>query len=227
LGRELTDVLKGRPAGRPVRLTVGVSDGLPKLIAYRLLQPALTLPEAVQLVCHEDRPERLLAELATSGLDLVLTDAPAGPLVHVRAFSHFLGSSGTSFFATSPLAARYRKNFPASLNGAPFLLPFENAALRRSLEQWFEGQSIRPLVVGEFQDSALLKAFGLAGVGIFAAPTVIEKEVRRQYGVSVLGRIESVTERFYAISVERKLKHPAVVAIAEAAREQLFGQASL
>ncbi len=225
LGRELSDVLKGRPAGRPVRLVVGISDGMPKLIAYRLLQPALTMPEPVQIVCHEDRPERLLAELATSGLDLILTDAPAGSLIRVRAFSHLLGGSGTSFFGTSSLAARYRKNFPASLNGAPFLLPLENAALRRSLEQWFEAKSIRPLVVGEFQDSALLKTFGQGGIGIFASPTVTEKEVRRQYGVSVVGRSESLIERFYAISVERKLKHPAVVAIAEAARDRLFRQA--
>lgn len=224
LGRELTGVLKGRPAGRPVRLVVGVSDGLPKVIAYRLLQPALALPEPVQIVCHEDRPERLLAELAAFGLDLILTDAPVGPSVRVRAFSHLLGSSGTSFFGTSALAARYRKKFPASLDGAPFLLPLENSALRRSLEQWFEAQRIRPRVVGEFQDSALLKTFGQAGVGIFAAPTVTEKEVRQQHRVSVLGRTESVIERFYAISVERRLKHPAVVAIAEAARAQLFRQ---
>ena len=225
LGRELTDVLKGRPAGRPLRLVVGVSDVLPKLIAYRLLQPALALPEPVHIICHEDRPERLLAELATFGLDLVLTDAPVGSLVRIRAFSHLLGSCGVSFFGTSPLAARYRKNFPASLDGAPFLLPLENSTLRLSLEQWFEAQRIRPRVVGEFQDSALLKVFGEAGVGVFAAPTVTEKEVRRQYGVSVLGRTESVIERFYAISVERKLKHPAVVAISETARAKLFAAA--
>ncbi|MBK5295216.1 MAG: transcriptional activator NhaR [Acidobacteriia bacterium] len=222
LGRELTGVLKGRPAGRPVRLVVGVSDAMPKLIAYRLLQPALTLPEPAHIICHEDHPERLLAELATFGLDLVLTDAPIGTLVRVRAFSHLLGSCGVSLFATSPLAAKYRKNFPASLDGAPFLLPVERATLRRSLEQWFESLRIHPRVVGEFQDSALLKTFGQAGLGVFAAPTVTEKEVRRQYGVSVLGRTESVIERFYAISVERKLKHPAVVAIAEAARDHLF-----
>ena len=227
LGRELTDVLKGRPAGRPVRLVVGVSDVLPKLIAYRLLQPALTLPEPVHIVCYEDHPERLFAELSTSGLDLVLTDAPAGPLVRVRAFNHLLGSCGVSFFGTSALAARLRKNFPASLDGAPFLLPLENATLRRSLEQWFEAQGIRPLTVGEFQDSALLKVFGQAGIGVFAAPTVIEEELRRHYGVRVLGRTESMTERFYAISVERKLKHPAVVAIAGAARHQLYRQAGM
>jgi LysR family transcriptional activator of nhaA len=222
LGRELTDVLKGRPAGRPVRLVVGVSDVLPKLIAYRLLEPALALPEPIQIICYEGRPERLLAELSTFALDLVLADAPVGSSVRVRAFSHLLGSCGVSLFGTAPMAAQYRKNFPASLDGAPFLLPVESATLRRSLEQWFEAQRIRPRVVGEFQDSALLKAFGQAGLGVFASSTVTETEVRRQYGVSVLGRTESVIERFYAISVERKLKHPAVVAIAEAARDHLF-----
>ncbi len=224
LGRELTDVLKGRPAGRPVRLVVGISDVLPKLIAYRLLQPALELHDPVQIICYEDRPDRLLAELSTFVLDLVLTDAPVGPLVRVRAFNHLLGSCGVSFFATSSLAARYRKRFPASLNGAPFLLPLENAALRRSLEQWFESQRIRPRVVGEFQDSALLEAFGQAGVGVFAAPTAVEDDVRQHRGVSLLGRTESVIERFYAISIERKLKHPAVLAISEAARLELFRQ---
>jgi LysR family transcriptional activator of nhaA len=222
LGSELTDVLKGRPAGRPVRLAVGVSDALPKLIAYRLLEPALALPEPVQIICYEDRPERLLAELSTFGLDVVLTDASLGPTVRVRAFSHLLGACGVSFFGKAPLAAKYRKNFPASLDGAPFLLPLENSTLRRSLEQWFGAHRIHPRVAGEFQDSALLKAFGQAGVGLFAAATVVEKEIRRQYGVAVLGRTESLIERFYAISVERKLKHPAVVAISDAARNRLF-----
>ena len=224
LGRELTDVLQGRPAGRPARLVVGVSDVLPKQIAYRLLEPALALPEPVHIVCYEDSPERLIAELATFGLDLVLTDAPVSPSVRVRAFNHLLGSSGITFFGTAPLAARYRRGFPASLDGAPLLLPLENAALRRSLEQWFQAQGIRPRVVGEFQDNSLLKAFGQAGVGLFAAPTVTEREVRKHHGVSALGRTEAVTERFYAISVERKLRHPAVVAISEAARQQLFRQ---
>lgn len=224
LGRELTDVLKGRPAGRPIRLVVGISDSLPKLIAYRLLEPALTLAEPIQIICYEDRPDRLMAELATFGLDLVLTDAPIGPSARVRAFSHLLGSCGVSFFAKPPLAAKYRRNFPASLDGAPVLLPLENAGVRRSLEQWFEAQGIRPRVVGEFQDSALLKVFGQAGVGVFAAPTAVEQDVRRHHSVSVVGRTEAVTERFYAISVERKLKHPAVVAISESARQTLFGQ---
>ncbi len=225
LGRELTDVLKGRPAERPVRLVVGVSDAMPKLIAFLLLQPALKLSDPVQIICHEDHPERLLAELATFELDLVLTDAPVGPLARVRAFSHLLGSCGISLFGTAAVAAKYRKGFPASLDGAPFLLPAENAVLRRSLEQWFRAQGISPRVVGEFKDSALLKTFGQAGIGVFAAPAVTEKDVKRQYGVSVLGRTDSVIERFYAITVDRKLKHPAVVAIAEAAHDQLFRRA--
>lgn len=224
LGREFADVLKGRSTGRPVRLVVGISDALPKLIAYRLLQPALKLPEPVQIVCREDQPDRLVADLATFGLDLVLSDAPVGPAVRVRAFSHLLGSSGVSFFAKPALAAKYRRKFPSSLDGAPLLLPLENATLHRALDQWFESQGIRPRVVGEFQDSALMKAFGEAGVGVFTAPTAIEDDVRRHHGVSVLGRTDSVTERFYAISVERKLKHPAVVAISETARQTLFGQ---
>lgn len=225
LGRELTNVLKGRPAGRPLRLAVGVSDVLPKLVAYRLLEPALTLPEPVQIVCYEDRSDRLLAELSTFAFDLLLTDAPVGSSVRVRAFSHLLGTCGVSFFGTSSLAVKYRKKFPASLDGAPFLLPVENTTMRRSLEQWFEAQRIRPRVVGEFQDSALLKVFAQAGAGLFAAATVVEKEIRRQYGVVVLGRTDSIVERFYAISVERKLKHAAVVAIVEAARDQLFRRA--
>lgn len=227
LGRELTDALKGRPSGRPVRLAVGVSDALPKLIAYRLLRPAIAMPEGMQLVCYEDRPERLLAELSTFGLDVVLTDAPVGPTARVRAFSHLLGASGVSFFGERSLAAGYRRTFPASLDGAPFLLPLENSTLRRSLERWFEAQRIRPRVAGEFQDSALLKTFAQAGLGLFAASTAIEKEVRRQYGVVEIGRTNAVTESFYAISVERKLKHPAVTAIAEAARDQLFRQTPL
>ncbi len=222
LGRELTDVLKGRPVGRPMRLVVGISDAVPKLIAYRLLAPALALAEPVDIVCHEDQPDRLMASLSTFTLDLVLSDAPVGPASRVRAFSHLLGSCGVSFFAIPALAAKYRKNFPASLDGAPFLLPMDNSALRRQLDQWFQANRIHPRVTGEFQDSALLKVFGHAGVGVFAAPTAIEENVLSSHKVAVFGRTESITESFYAISVERKLKHPAVVAISEAARTDLF-----
>jgi len=227
LGRELIGVLKGRPAGRPIRLVVGVSDSLPKLIVEQILQPALKLSEPVRIICREGSPEQLLSELAIFGLDLVLTDAPATAQARIRAFSHLLGSCGISFFCSASSASNYRKKFPASLDGAPFLLPLENATLRLSLEQWFETQQVRPRVVGEFQDSSLLQAFGQTGVGLFAAHTVIEKEVLRQHGLSLLGRTESVIERFYAISVERRIKHPAVLAIVESARGELFGASGL
>lgn len=223
LGRELTDVLKGRPSpGRPARFLVGISDALPKLIAYRVLAPALAMPETVRVVCHEARPDRLLAELSSHTLDLVLTDAPLRPAARVRAFNHLLGSCGVTLFAAPPLAARCRRNFPASLDGVPFLLPLETSTLRGSLEHWFDAQGIRPRIAGEFQDTALMETFGQAGIGVFAAPTAIEKEVRRHYRVSPIGRIDGIVERFYAISVERRLKHPAVLAISETARTELF-----
>lgn len=223
IGRELMDALKGRPTGRPLRLNVGVADVLPKLVAYRLLEPALQLPEPVQLVCHEGSPAELLTRLATYDLDLVLSDSPIGPGIKVRAFSHLLGECGVSIFGTKELATKYRRRFPKSLDGAPFIIPTANTALRRALEHWFDSEDLRLSVFGEFEDSALLKVFGQAGVGLFAAPTVIEKEVQRQYSVKVVGRLASVRERFYAITVEKKVKHPAVLAIADEARQKLFG----
>jgi len=224
LGRELTDTVKGRSVGRPVQFTVGVVDVLPKLITYRLLQPALQMQEPIRIVCHEDKADRLLAELAVHGVDLVLADAPIGPLVKVRAFNHLLGESGVTIFGPTRLAAKYRRAFPRSLDGAPMLLPTENTSLRRSFDQWAHAEGINPLLVGEFEDSALLEAFGQSGVGLFPALSVIEKEVRRQYGVQIVGQIPSVRERFYAISIERKLKHPAVIAISETAQQKLFVQ---
>ncbi|MBX3028182.1 transcriptional activator NhaR [bacterium] len=223
LGRELTDAVRGRPTGRPLRIAVGVDDQVPKLIAYRLMEPALKMSDPVRLVCHEDKTERLLADLAVHALDLVLTDAPLSPSVKVRAFSHLLGECGTTVFAAKSLVNRYRRNFPRSLDGAPFLMPSDNTVLRRSLDQWFAQHDVRPAVLGEFDDSALLSAFGERGVGVFAAPAAIESEIRRQYDVRAIGRIDQVRQRFYAISVERRLKHPAVVAISEAAKEKLFG----
>lgn len=222
LGRELQDTLKGRPSGRALRLMVGTTPTLPKTIVYRLLEPALNLPEPLQLIYDEGKPDYLLAQLAINALDVVLSDVPASPLVKVRAFNHVLGECGVSFMGTAKLAAAYRRDFPRSLDGAPFLLPGEASALRRSLTQWFESEGIQPLVRGEFADSAVLKVFGSTGMGIFAVPSVVEKEVQRKYGVGVVGRMETLRERFYAISVERKLKHPAVVAITHAAREKLF-----
>jgi LysR family transcriptional regulator, transcriptional activator of nhaA len=222
LGKELADTLKGRPTGRPLRLRVGVADVLPKIVSYRLLEPALHLTEPVQIICREGKPDCLLAELSLHGLDIVLTDAPVGPSVKVRAFSHLLGECGVSIVATAELAKRLRKRFPQSLDGAPFLLPTDNTVLRRSLDQWFEAKGIRPVIRAECEDSALLKAFGQDGIGAFSVPSVVEKEVCRQYRVNPIGRLEEVKERFFAISVERKLKHPAVVAISDAARQKLF-----
>jgi LysR family transcriptional activator of nhaA len=221
LGRELVDAVKGRPARRG-RLAVGVAMVVPKLVAYQMLEPALRLPERIQLDCIHERPERLLAELAVYALDLVLADAPAPPAVKVRAYNHLLGECGVSIFGTERLAAAYRRGFPRSLNGAPFLLPNGDSALRLSLEEWFQKQDVRPSVVGTFEDSALLDAFGQAGAGLFAMPSAIEAEVKRQYRVRVVGHLDSVRQRFYAITVERKLRNPAVIAISERART-LFG----
>jgi LysR family transcriptional activator of nhaA len=223
LGRELLDAVKGRPTRRPMPFVVGVSDVVPKIVAYRLLQPALELPEPVRMICREDKAERLLAELALHRFDLVLSDAPIGPTVKIRAFSHLLGECGVTFFGAAKLARAYRRSFPRSIESAPVLLPTDNTALRQSLDHWFDELGIHPLVRGEFEDSALLKVFGQAGVGIFAVPSVTESEVRERYGVEMIGRVESVRERFYAISGERRLKHPAVIAITEAARSKIFG----
>lgn len=223
LGRELAESVKGQPTGRPLRLAVGVSDALPKLVAYRLIEPALGLAQPVRLVVQEQSTERLLAQLALHELDVVLTDRVAPPGVSVRAFNHLLGDCGTTLFAAPGLAAQYRRHGPRALDGAPFLLPGETSTLRRALEQWFEEQRIQPRIVGEFDDSTLIKVFGQAGKGIFAAPSIIESSVRKQYGVAIVRRLDRVRERFYAVSAERRLKHPAVIAITESARRELFG----
>jgi len=221
LGRELTDTLKDRPTGKPLRLTIGVADALPKLVAYRLIKPVYDLEERVRIVCREESQDRLLAELAIHGVDIVLADAPIGPTVKIRGYNHLLEECGVSLFGTPRLASICRKGFPRSLNGVPFLLPTANTALRKSLELWFEVEGIRPETVGEFEDSALLKVFAEAGHGIFAAPSVIEEEIQRKHGTRLIGRLPSVRERFYAITVERKIRHPAIIAITETARRRL------
>lgn len=227
LGRELQDVLKGRPKGRPLRLLVGISDLVPKLVAYRILRPVLEMAEPVRIVCDEDSPERLLAALAEHKLDVVLSDAPITSAMPIKAYNHLLGTSGVTLYAAPRVAARYRKHFPASLNGAPFLLPVEGSNLRRALDQWFEANKIQPRVVGEFKDRALMATFGQAGAGVFPAPSAIADEVHDYYKVVPVGLVNGVKERFYAISVERKLKNPAVVKISEFAREKLFADSSL
>ena len=223
LGRELEDVVRDRPVDRPLRLNVGATDALAKPIVRRLLEPAFALAQPVHVVCQEGKPEPLLAQLALHEFDVVLADVPAMPGVRVKVYNHQLGECGVSFFAAAPLAAKLRKRFPASLDGAPMLLPMPNANLRRSLDQWFDERGIRPEIRGEFDDTALVKEFGQSAAGVFAAPSVIEREVVRQYKVRLVGRTDEIRERFYAISVERKVKHPAVAAICQSAREKLFG----
>ena len=221
LGRELLDAVKDRPTGRPLRFNVGIADQVPKLIAHRLLAPALALDVPIRIVCREGKTTHLLGELATHALDVVITDAPLGPDTSVRAFNHLLGESSVTIYGTAASARGIRRRFPGSLTGAPFLLPAEGTTLRRTLDQWLAAHDVRPTVVAEFDDSALLKVFGQHGLGLFPGPSAIEKQICRQYGVMVAGRLEDVRERFYAISIERRLKHPAVVAISGAARATL------
>jgi LysR family transcriptional activator of nhaA len=195
---------------------------VPKLIAYRVLEPVTDMQESVKLVCNEAPLVDLLADLSVHKLDLVLADAPISPALNVKAYNHLLGESGISFFARTEDAKRYRRNFPDSLDGAPMLMPTSTSSLRRSLDQWLENRNIKPNIVAEFEDRALMKAFGEAGTGVFTSPTAVEGDVVAKYGVKVVGQTNEVKERFYAISAERRIKHPAVAAIAEAAKESLF-----
>jgi LysR family transcriptional activator of nhaA len=227
LGKELQKALEtGSATGSGLRFAVGVADVIPKLVAERLLEPAFEAVGQLQLECHEGPLPQLLGQLALHELDVVLSDAPAPADIKVKAFSHALGESGTTFFGRGALAGPLRRGFPKSLGGAPMLLPSRSTTVRRQLEVWLDALEVRPKVVAEFDDSALLMAFGMRGRGVFAAPTVIEDEVCRQFDVQVVGRTEDVTERFWAISVERRLRHPAVLALADSARRELFANDS-
>ncbi|NOK14340.1 transcriptional activator NhaR [Corallococcus exercitus] len=222
LGNELKNVVSGLPTGRQLRLNVGVLDVIPKLVAEQLLKPALEAGPSLRIICRESPLPQLLAQLALHELDVVLADAPGSEPVSVRSFNHLLGKCGVTFFAAQPLA-HLRKDFPRSLDGAPMLLPSEESSVRRSLDLWFERLGIRPLIAGDFDDSALLQAFGQKGHGIFAMPSIIDAEVQRQFNVTAIGHTDEIEQCFYAITVERRLRHPAVVAIAEAARSHIFG----
>lgn len=222
LGVELEEMVRLYPGGgRPVDFRVGVADALPKPIAYQLLAPALELAEPVRMTCREWKLDSLLSELAAHRLDLVLSDMPIPPSANVRAFSHRLGESGISFFA-SPALVSEDSVFPECLNGTPMLLPGEDAAVRNRLLRWLERYKLRPRVLGEFDDSALVEAFGQAGKGAFIAPSVLERDIESRYGVRALGRTAEIREEFFALSVERRLTHPCVVAITQAARGRLF-----
>lgn len=221
LGDELLEAVaneEGAP-GKPFR--IGIADSVAKLIAYRIVAPVLGSAEPLRLVCREGRLATLLGELAVHRLDIVIADRPMPDNLNVRGYDHFVGESGVSVFA-APALATAAAEFPACLDGAPFLLPGEDVALHSRLMRWFEAQRLRPRIVGEFDDSALMNAFGQAGAGFFAAPTAIEDFVARQHGVRVVGRIETVREQIYAITTERRLSHPVVAAIYEAARREIF-----
>lgn len=222
LGQELEEVLRHRPTGRPLQFRVGVSDAVPKALAYQLIEPALRAAEPLRIVCREGKVAGLMAELAIHRLDIVIADSPMPPKIDVKAFNHLLGECGLTFFATQELAREYPGDFPLRLDGAPLLLPGDDVAVRPKLIRWLEEHRIRPRIAGEFDDGALMCAFGQAGAGFFSAPSTIADQVRQQYGVVAIGETEQVTEKYYAISVERTLTHPAVVAISEAARQELF-----
>jgi LysR family transcriptional activator of nhaA len=221
LGGELEDTVRNLPSGRPMVFRVGVADVVPKTIAYRLLAPAMRLPGAMRIVCKENSLDSLLAELALHRIDMVLADSPLPSGLDIRGYSHSLGECGISFLATPELASDLRGEFPQSLNGAPLLMPSDVNQVQRRLLYWLDSQHIHPRIVGEFDDSALMKAFGQAGAGIFVTPTAIAMENMKQYEVEVIGSTESVHEHFYAISVERKISHPAVAEITQTAREWL------
>lgn len=219
---ELEARLRGGPEERIIPFRVGIADVVPKSIAHQLLAPVLALPEPIRLICREDRLERLLADLAIHHLDMVLADRPMPPGLDVKGHSHLLGECGVAFFATPDITARLQADFPANLDGAPMLVPGEDSALRAPLMRWLERQGLHPRVVAEFEDSALMKAFGQSGAGVFPAPAAMALEIEAHYGVVLLGQTEDMHERFFVISAERRLTHPAVIAVSEAARSGVF-----
>lgn len=222
LGREMMDTINERPTTRTQRLIVGISDVVPKLLVRQLLAPAFRQEEQLALTCLEDRFDRLLVELASHAVDVVIADAPIPPDSTVKAFNHLLGESTVTMVAPTKIAAALRRGFPAGLDGAPMLLPTPGSILRRNLDAWFERVGVRPQLVAEAEDSALLKAFAAEGMGAMFVPTVIAKNVARRYDLDIVEEIDELRERYYAISAERRLMHPAVLAIRTAAREAVF-----
>jgi len=220
-GNEMMEMVRGRPTGAPLIFRVGVKDVVPKLVAYKFLEPAMHLEQPTRLVCHEGDMDDLVASLSIHRLDVVLSDTPLNPSMKVRAYSHLLGESTVEFMGTAKLIQPLRRRFPESLDLAPMLLPMNNTVLRRSLDAWFKDKSIRPDIRGEFADSAMLKIAAHSGAGLIAVPSIIAGEVRTMYKLETLGPIDGIMERIYAISVERKLKHPAVIAISDLAKQRL------
>ncbi len=221
LGRDLLSTLEQRPTERPLRLTVGIDDVVPKEIAQRLLEPALQLGRRVHLICKEGTLDRLLAELATHANDLVLSDAPITPALNLRVYTHHLGASSVCWMAKTEVAQRLRRGFPKSLNGVAMLLPTLDTAFRRALDQWADRHDVHPNLVGEFEDYALLRAFARSGHGVAPVPVVLEDQFRRQYDLLRIGLAHAVQTDFYAISAERRIRHPGAIAVIEHARQLL------
>lgn len=222
LGQQLQEALLQEEVGQSMRLTVGISDSLPKLIAYRLLEVALLMPERIRIECYDGQFEALLADLALHKLDVVLTDRPVNTGTSLRVFSHALGNCKICLFGTESLAQKYQNNFPASITGAPLLLPTRNNTLRGHLDQWFELNGLRPYIVGEFEDSALLTTFGRSGLGLFPAPMALAADIKEQFNAMPVGELDDVREYYYAVSAELKVRHPAVEAILSARHAGVF-----
>ena len=222
VGRELVETLKGRPAGHAGRLTIGVANAVPKLIIHRLLTPVFAMTPAPFVSCLEDNTDSLMTRLATYELDLAITDRPAPPHVKVRVYNHLLGASSTTMFATAKTAAKLRRGFPRSLDGASMLMPARGTAVRQSLDDWLDRSGIHPRPIADFEDSALMKAFGRETAAVFPAPTVIADDVCALYGVRPIGTVPGVREEYYVLSVERRLSHPAVLTMTNTARHKMF-----
>lgn len=224
IGDELLDAIHNQQSSKTIPLRVGIADSVSKLVAYKLLEPALQLSTPIRLVCSEGRLISLLSDLSVHRLDMIIADRPIPSHLNVRGFNHLLGESALAIFGTPALLKQLTGKFPQALNNAPFLLPGEDAAMRPKLEHWFDKNNLYPAITGEFDDSALMKSFGQAGVGLFAAPATIAKRICEQYHVEVMGHIDAVTEQLYVISTERRLTHPAIVAISQKGREDVFGK---
>jgi len=223
LGRELTNAVKQRPSAQALRLYVGVADALPKLVTNEILKPVFAMPQVVHVICREGKIEDLLAQLAAHRLDIVLADEPASSSHGIRAFNHKLGESTVTFCAAGALAARLKKGFPRSLQGAPALLPAETTSLRRSLEKWFQETGVRPQIVADFEDAALMKVVATEGKGFIALPTIVAREAAERYHLKAIGTTDRCRDEFYAITAERRITHPAVVVITESARNLFAG----